>query len=399
MTVTDYSCRWLRPEVAASWRRSMDSGVAPEDESDPVVASADVIADARVQSPLAHYIGELQGLMISDGTADNHLVVVTDASGMILWIDGSRELRRRIDVIGMTEGAHWREQDVGTNAIGTALHNEQASVINADEHFVISHRDWLCAAEVIREPGTGKVVAAIDVTAPARQGPSIALAAVRTGARLVERLMWTSPHHSPGSIPDAFPELDLHLLGPGRPTAYGVPLTPRHAEILCLLVDHPNGLSADEIAYRLFGDDGKASTVRAEVHRIRRNIGHIVVGQPYQLATGVVSDIELVRSLTSAGNVAGAVAAYSDELLPRSESLEIELIRSELHQSVRSMILTTGGEAFAAWGESRVGRDDLDVMERRLQALTPDTAQRDVLVARRDRLVRRLAERPTGVAT
>lgn len=111
-------------------------------------------------------------------------------------------------------------------------------IINGSEHLVFAHQPWLCAADVVRDPSTGRVLACIDLTSPARDGRSIALAAARAGARLAELLL-ERRSSTPGLLPT--PAADVRLLGPGQPTAFGVPLTTRRADIVALLVEHPGG--------------------------------------------------------------------------------------------------------------------------------------------------------------
>ncbi|MGW4483943.1 GAF domain-containing protein [Amycolatopsis sp. NPDC004368] len=84
--------------------------------------------------------------------------------------------------------------------------------------------------------------------------------------------------------------LDLRL--PGEPvlTVYGATsewthrVSPRHAQLLYALAAHRNGCSASQLAAVLFGDATRTVTVRAEVSRLRRIVGGIVVGRPYRFA-------------------------------------------------------------------------------------------------------------------
>lgn len=64
-------------------------------------------------------------------------------------------------------------------------------------------------------------------------------------------------------------------------------LTPRHAEILLLLARHPAGRSAPELAEDLFGDAARTVTVRAEMSRLRRNLGSVLDHRPYRFANHV----------------------------------------------------------------------------------------------------------------
>ncbi|CAL9655376.1 hypothetical protein SUDANB105_06778 [Streptomyces sp. enrichment culture] len=65
-------------------------------------------------------------------------------------------------------------------------------------------------------------------------------------------------------------------------------ITKRHAEILALLHRAgPAGMSAEALSQALFGDAGHLVSVRAEVSRLRRQLGGIVATRPYRLADGV----------------------------------------------------------------------------------------------------------------
>src|SRR4051812_17116859 len=67
------------------------------------------------------------------------------------------------------------------------------------------------------------------------------------------------------------PLLSLTFLGVEHPGAVlngrELPLTSRHAELLTALVLHPRGLTAEQLALKLYGDRGNPATVRAELHR------------------------------------------------------------------------------------------------------------------------------------
>lgn len=68
--------------------------------------------------------------------------------------------------------------------------------------------------------------------------------------------------------------------------------SPRHAEILLALVRNRGGRSAAELAGDLFGDESRTVTVRAEVSRLRRTLGPLLMRQPYRIAGSV--DVRLV---------------------------------------------------------------------------------------------------------
>ncbi|RDS67068.1 MULTISPECIES: helix-turn-helix domain-containing protein [unclassified Streptomyces] len=59
-------------------------------------------------------------------------------------------------------------------------------------------------------------------------------------------------------------------------------LSPRHAELLCLLAMDRGGRSAAELAEDMFGDARRTVTVRAEMSRVRRYLGAHLEHRPYR---------------------------------------------------------------------------------------------------------------------
>ncbi|GAA0537448.1 transcriptional regulator [Saccharopolyspora subtropica] len=69
-------------------------------------------------------------------------------------------------------------------------------------------------------------------------------------------------------------------------------LSPRHAEILFVLARHPAGRTAAELAADLFGDPSRTITVRAEMSRLRKQIGRVIDHRPYRFADDVEVTVE-----------------------------------------------------------------------------------------------------------
>ncbi len=77
--------------------------------------------------------------------------------------------------------------------------------------------------------------------------------------------------------------------GPG---AWTTTLTRRHAQLLALLGGAgPAGLTAGQVSTALFGDGEHLVSARAEVSRLRRVVGALVVTRPYRLAPEVRLDV------------------------------------------------------------------------------------------------------------
>ncbi|MFF3462340.1 GAF domain-containing protein [Streptomyces sp. NPDC001984] len=69
-------------------------------------------------------------------------------------------------------------------------------------------------------------------------------------------------------------------------------LSPRHAELLCLLAVHRSGRSAAGLAGDMFGDPSRTVTVRAEMSRVRRYLGALLEHRPYRFCEDV--DVEVL---------------------------------------------------------------------------------------------------------
>ncbi|WP_245901018.1 GAF domain-containing protein [Prauserella shujinwangii] len=79
----------------------------------------------------------------------------------------------------------------------------------------------------------------------------------------------------------------------GSSGTWSHPLSPRHAEMLYVLAAHREGRSAAQLALDLFGDPARTVTVRAEMSRLRRQLGSILERRPYRFADDL--DVVLER--------------------------------------------------------------------------------------------------------
>jgi len=102
----------------------------------------------------------------------------------------------------------------------------------------------------------------------------------------------------------ARPKLAVRALEHGRALVeldgQGFELSPRHSEIVALLAAHPQGLSSRELARKLYGPGGKRGTVRAEMSRLRAQLGPVLARNPYRLDADVSADPALADQLVSA---------------------------------------------------------------------------------------------------
>ncbi|MFC5993729.1 GAF domain-containing protein [Pseudonocardia hispaniensis] len=184
------------------------------------------------------------------------------------------------------------------------------------------------------------------------------------------------------------PVLTLPFLGAVRPAARldgrRVPLTQRHAELLTVLALHPRGRTADELAADLYGDAGKAVTVRAEMHRLRvALVASVIHTQPYRLHARVDADFVRVRSALTEGALREAAELYRGPLLPSSEAPAVREEREQLAAAIRNAVLHQG-DVSDMWALARTadGAGDMELAEQLLHVLPASDPRRAVLAAR-----------------
>ncbi|MGC4937168.1 GAF domain-containing protein [Kribbella sp. DT2] len=175
-----------RALVAESWQRSLAALVDPELDAPPVVVSGEELEEIRSGHPLHAVLPVLRQTLTTIADEASHIMIVTDARGLILWREGAAAVRRQADRIALSEGAIWSEDAIGTNGMGTALAADQPVQIHSAEHLVRRIHAWTCAAAPVHDPDTGKLIGAVDVSGPLRTVHPAMMALVTAAAGLAE---------------------------------------------------------------------------------------------------------------------------------------------------------------------------------------------------------------------
>lgn len=347
------------------------------------------------------------------------LLFVSDADGHLLWVEGDHDTRRRAERVHLAPGARWSEETAGTCGIGTTLALRRPFQVAGAEHFLTIATGYTCTAAPIRDPATGKLLGAVDLTSGPRTTGPLAMSLLTTAARLVETELRTTALREqarlqsryarrlslrtgvssalvtsgglvihadpPGWLPQRLPGFPAdgpillpdgrsavaEQLTPGGPyllttqqssdegtklrfTGLGRDraslqigelkreLSPRHSELLAILLANPGGLPAEPLACELYGPSGKALTVRAELARLRPLLGHRLASEPYRLKGDVWADfVELERQLGTIA-VHELLDRYPGPFLPASKAPGVLKTRARLHQRIRHRVLTDG---------------------------------------------------------
>lgn len=384
----------VRPMVLDSWRRSLSGGADPETMLAPFVIDESGLAALRDQHPLGPVMPVIRQLLVEEAELAGMLVAVSDAAGRLLWVEGDHRLRSRAERMNFAEGTSWRETDAGTNAPGTALALDREVQIFRAEHLARPVTSWSCTAAPIHDPDTGSLLGVLDLTGGDPVAGPTSLALVRATVRAVEselrlsRLAWSSSTDDPKPSRPSLDVLGRHQADwrtGTRHTRLGL----RHSEILVLLAEATDGMTADELEAALSVHPIAPVTVRAELSRLRQAIlPYRITTRPYRLDSQPDSDLSRLRSAISSHDHRRAVELYRGPLLPRSESPAIIDLRDQLHESVRALVLQSGDpDSLLRFADTDFGRGDLQLWQT-AESLLPDGSPRRAEVLRRIRALR-----------
>jgi len=180
----------VRSVVDRSWQRSAAAGVDPELDRPGARLDRDVLEQRRQAHPLAAVRPTLARVLTDLTTSAPHVFALSDARGVLLWVDGSESVvERAVGEMAFEPGTDWSERTAGTNAVGTALAEEHAVQIFSAEHFRPAVHGWTCSASPIRCPETGEILGVLDATADLRTVDPRTLPYLVGATRAAERVL------------------------------------------------------------------------------------------------------------------------------------------------------------------------------------------------------------------
>jgi PAS domain S-box-containing protein len=156
----------LRQPIVESWTRSLDSGLDPLDLLAPLEADPSEMRERWHEHPLGSLAQGLLAQLADTARESESLIVVSDASGLLLRIEGPDSLKERAAEMNFVEGARYSEAAAGTSGIGSVLAADHALQVFAFEHFNQRHHGWTCSGAPIHDPVSGRTLGVIDLSSP-----------------------------------------------------------------------------------------------------------------------------------------------------------------------------------------------------------------------------------------
>jgi transcriptional regulator of acetoin/glycerol metabolism len=171
--------------VSESWRRSSEAGVDPGHPA-PRMLDAKRTAERLAAHPVCALLPRVSGLLKEAMVESGYFAAFSDADGVLLWSEGSPRALRSAVAPRFLPGFLCSEDRIGTNAIGTALVLDAPVQIFSAEHFNQLSHGWTCAAAPVRDPDSGEVLGAIDLSGEFRTAHVHGLALVTVVATATE---------------------------------------------------------------------------------------------------------------------------------------------------------------------------------------------------------------------
>lgn len=376
----------LRPVIVRSWQRSQAAGVDPDYGLAPVRLGMDEVARRWDDHPLAIAVPILRGLLDDVGDSE-HVALVCDADGSLLWIDGRPAMLEAAREVHLERGSVWSERAAGTNAMGTALAERHPVQVFSAEHYAETVHRWTCSAAPVRDPISGKVLGVLDLTGELGTAHPHSLAVVTMAAGMVERELALRAERS-----GLQPATTLTVLGRERGMlrlgGREIVLSRRHTELMLLLWLCEEGLTAEQLAIEIYGERGRPGSIRSELHRLRPQLGPLLGERPYRFTEPIGCDVGEIEKLVAAGQVGDALREYAGPMLARSEVPRIVELRDRVDDQLRAAVLASGdAQHLESWLKTPTGRDDYEASRMLAVSLPREDPRR---AAQRSR-IRRLA--------
>lgn len=178
--------------ILRSWIRCAEMGLneRAKPEADALSAAELKLLHERYEALRRICRPEMDALF-TEARELSGIVILTNAHGEILDAYGDPSFADKASQVALRPGAKWSENGTGTNAIGTALAERRAVVVNGAEHYFQDHKVLSCAATPIIDP-RGAIIGVLDISTPAVSQNAHLIGYVRLAIEQIEHRLFKS---------------------------------------------------------------------------------------------------------------------------------------------------------------------------------------------------------------
>ena len=135
--VERHAGRGLSEVISNSHARSATFGLSVTMRPDyGVLPPADLALKLEQNRALFVHARPVMETLYAQIVNTHSMIALTDASGLILHSLGDDDFLARAEKVALRAGAVWSEARQGTNAIGTAIAEREATTIHGDQHYL-----------------------------------------------------------------------------------------------------------------------------------------------------------------------------------------------------------------------------------------------------------------------
>jgi transcriptional regulator of acetoin/glycerol metabolism len=185
--------------IARSWIRC-----ANDYRLDPARPDAPHIIDTRALASRREQYADLVAIATAEIdrlydqiSGSGYALLLTDASGVILYEKCDPTLKDMFRGAGLVPGADWSERSRGTNGMGTCLAERRPVTVHRNDHFYAHHIGLTCFGVPIRGP-VDDVIAVLDASCVGGQDvrgtQTHTMALVRLSAHIIEKVLFLRHH-------------------------------------------------------------------------------------------------------------------------------------------------------------------------------------------------------------
>ena len=185
--------------IARSWIRcATDYRLDPARPEAPTILDTRALQDRREQlADLMHIAMAEIDRLYDQISGSGYALLLTDASGIILYEKVDPTLKEMFRGAGLVPGADWSERSRGTNGMGTCLAERKPVTVHRTDHFYTHHIGLTCFGVPIRGP-VDDLIAVLDASCvgshDTRATHMHTMALVRLSAHIIEKCLFLRHH-------------------------------------------------------------------------------------------------------------------------------------------------------------------------------------------------------------
>jgi transcriptional regulator of acetoin/glycerol metabolism len=176
--------------IALSQQRSKAFGIESGDEPDFSSPVGSVLTQALDENRfLFQHAAPVMETLYEQIINTHSMVLLTSSKGLVLHSLGDNDFLEKASQVALLPGVDWSEKSKGTNAIGTALEEGQAIIVQGNQHYMNANKLLTCSCAPIVDP-YGQVIGALDVSGDYRSFHQHTMALVRMSVQMIENHMF-----------------------------------------------------------------------------------------------------------------------------------------------------------------------------------------------------------------